>query len=135
MTLMLTPFSESLAERLGAPHPGVSIYWLGQAGFVIATNRRRIVIDPYLSDSLGRKYRGKRFAHERLMPAPIAARDRIGVGDARLVCVDVGEKFSALKNRSINAVPAEAIDAKSGAGDCSTRVHRAKLSVEYRLVN
>jgi L-ascorbate metabolism protein UlaG (beta-lactamase superfamily) len=30
------------------------------------------LIDPYLSDSLAKKYRGKTFAHERMMPVPVA---------------------------------------------------------------
>ncbi|EYD74295.1 hypothetical protein Rumeso_04159 [Rubellimicrobium mesophilum DSM 19309] len=31
-----------------------------------------MVIDPYLSDSLAEKYRGTRFPHRRMMPAPVA---------------------------------------------------------------
>lgn len=54
---------------------GARLYWLGQAGFVIDTPDLRIVIDPYLSDSLATKYRGRAFAHERMMPVPIEAED------------------------------------------------------------
>lgn len=64
--------SETLAARLRtAPHPGTRLFWLGQAGFVIETAGRRLVIDPYLSDSLAEKYRGEPFSHERLMPPPV----------------------------------------------------------------
>ena len=49
------------------------IYWLGQAGFLIDSPGIRLVIDPYLSDSLAEKYRGKRFAHTRMMAPPLAA--------------------------------------------------------------
>ncbi|MFT3847411.1 MAG: MBL fold metallo-hydrolase [Propionivibrio sp.] len=68
-------FSETLGERLAngtRPPPGsVRLYWLGQAGFVIESPARRWLIDPYLSDSLANKYRGARFDHVRMMPAPI----------------------------------------------------------------
>lgn len=49
----------------------VRLYWLGQAGFLIDFFDIRIVIDPYLSNSLNAKYRGTRFPHERMMPAPV----------------------------------------------------------------
>lgn len=48
-------------------------YWLGQAGFVLDTPTARIVIDPYLSDSLAEKYRGKHFPHRRMMAPPVDA--------------------------------------------------------------
>ncbi len=69
--------------KLGAVPPrapnGVALYWLGQAGFVIEGAGLRLLIDPYLSDSLARKYRGTRYAHERMMPPPISpdAFDRV----------------------------------------------------------
>ena len=75
--LQWTPFTGSLAERLAhltaKPAPGeVAIYWLGQAGFVIDFGEYRILIDPYLSDSLAQKYKGTAFGHVRMMAAPIA---------------------------------------------------------------
>ncbi|MEI4472373.1 MBL fold metallo-hydrolase [Frigidibacter sp. MR17.24] len=68
------PRSAPLAELLAAP-PGAAlrIHWLGQAGFVIDGAGRRVVIDPYLSDCLAEKYRGKPFDHQRMMPAPVRA--------------------------------------------------------------
>lgn len=51
--------------------PQVSLAWLGQAGFAIRQGSLRLVIDPYLSDSLGKKYRGSGRPHDRMMPAPI----------------------------------------------------------------
>lgn len=75
MTCVVTPvpFQGPLERQLSAP-PGdpITLYWLGQAGFVIDGAGRRLVIDPYLSDSLAEKYRGKRFSHERMMPPPVA---------------------------------------------------------------
>jgi L-ascorbate metabolism protein UlaG (beta-lactamase superfamily) len=58
----------------------VSLYWLGQAGFVIDAHRRRYVIDPYLSDTLADKYRSTPFSHARMMPAPLSPAE-LGVVD------------------------------------------------------
>lgn len=64
------------ARLLGDPNllaapAGASVWWLGQAGFLVAQGGLRIVIDPYLSDSLAEKYRGKAFPHLRMMPPPV----------------------------------------------------------------
>lgn len=54
------------------PAPGEpGLYWLGQAGFWIETGAHRLLIDPYLSDSLAKKYAGKRHDHKRMMPPPL----------------------------------------------------------------
>ncbi len=45
--------------------------WLGQAGFLIDTPSARLIIDPYLSNSLGVKYTGTRFPHARMIAAPV----------------------------------------------------------------
>lgn len=50
---------------------GAALWWLGQAGFLIAQGGLRIVIDAYLSDSLAVKYAGGRFPHRRMMPTPV----------------------------------------------------------------
>lgn len=56
------------------PHNGLQIFWLGQAGFILRTgDGRTILIDPYLSDSLARKYEGTVFPHTRMMEPPISA--------------------------------------------------------------
>jgi L-ascorbate metabolism protein UlaG (beta-lactamase superfamily) len=62
-----------IERQPGFPAPGrPGLFWLGQAGFWIETGRHRVLIDPYLSDSLARKYAGKPNDHRRLMPPPIA---------------------------------------------------------------
>lgn len=53
--------------------PGIA--WLGQAGFWIQTGTARILIDPYLSDSLARKYAGTPNDHRRMMPPPVLPAD------------------------------------------------------------
>jgi L-ascorbate metabolism protein UlaG (beta-lactamase superfamily) len=147
------PFTGSLAERLAAPPAGGTVLrWLGQAGFVVDAGSWRLVIDPYLSDSLAAKYRGSVTPHERLMPPPVTAgglarvdlvfcthhhtdhmdpatlaplaarhpglrfvvpaasaalaRERIGVGDARLVPLDAGEAVEPLPGVLVRAVRA-----------------------------
>ncbi len=49
---------------------GIVIWWLGQAGFALYSGGIRILIDPYLSDSLAVKYKDKEFKHIRMTPAP-----------------------------------------------------------------
>lgn len=62
-----------IERQPGFPAPGrPGLFWLGQAGFWIETGRHRILIDPYLSDSLAIKYAGKANDHRRMMPPPIA---------------------------------------------------------------
>lgn len=81
-----TILAELLADRLAAcrDHEGVVLHWLGQAGFVLTTGRRRLLIDPYLSDSLAAKYRGTATPHDRLMAAPLRI-EEIGPLDLVLV--------------------------------------------------
>lgn len=74
-------FDGPLTEQLARPcRDGVILYWLGQAGFVIETPHLRIVIDPYLSNSLEAKYRSTPFPHPRLAPPPISP-DQLGEVD------------------------------------------------------
>lgn len=49
----------------------VFIWWLGQAGFALKSSNSLLLIDPYLSDSLAKKYQGHEFPHVRMMPPPI----------------------------------------------------------------
>ena len=70
--LVETPFAETLATRLRlAPTAECRLYWLGQAGFFIEGNGRRIAIDPYLSNTLAAKYAGSAYSHERMTPPPV----------------------------------------------------------------
>lgn len=44
----------------------VHLWWLGQSGFLIQHNARRLLMDPYLSDSLTKKYAGTDKPHVRM---------------------------------------------------------------------
>ncbi len=61
-----------------AARAGLSLHWLGQAGFLLESASLRILIDPYLSDSLAIKYRGAAHPHVRMSPSaadPASLRD------------------------------------------------------------
>lgn len=45
---------------------GFGLWWLGQSGFLVKHNGRCLLLDPYLSDSLTRKYAGTDLPHERM---------------------------------------------------------------------
>jgi L-ascorbate metabolism protein UlaG (beta-lactamase superfamily) len=66
------PAARSGARAAGGAGEGLSLWWLGQAGFLLESPSARILIDPYLSDSLAIKYRGTARPHVRMRPAPIA---------------------------------------------------------------
>ena len=53
----------SLAEQSPL---SLHIWWLGQSGFLVTHNRIRVLFDPYLSDSLTRKYANTDKPHIRL---------------------------------------------------------------------
>ena len=65
-----------LERKPGWPEPErPGLTWLGQAGFWIETGAGSLLIDPYLSDSLARKYAGTKHDHRRMMPPPIRPED------------------------------------------------------------
>jgi len=70
---MITVIDAKIADWQNAPlNSGrTGIWWLGRAGFLLRSGARALVIDPYLSDSLEKKYREKKFKHDRLMPVPV----------------------------------------------------------------
>jgi L-ascorbate metabolism protein UlaG (beta-lactamase superfamily) len=59
---------------------GLSGWWLGQAGFALRHPAGTLLVDPYLSDSLGVKYAGTRFPHTRLHESPVAPANLRGIG-------------------------------------------------------
>lgn len=58
--------------------PAGTVWWLGQAGFLIEWSGR-LVIDPYLSDFLAKKYKGKKFEHNRMMQPPFGPEELRGI--------------------------------------------------------
>ncbi len=82
---MITPIQKDdafLADVAGADDgDGFSLWWLGQSGFLLKHAGRHLLFDPYLSDSLTRKYAGSRTPHERMT--------EILIDPARLDFIDV----------------------------------------------
>jgi L-ascorbate metabolism protein UlaG (beta-lactamase superfamily) len=48
------------------------VWWLGQSGFLLQWQHHHLLIDPYLSDSLTRKYAGTNKPHVRMTERVIA---------------------------------------------------------------
>jgi len=46
--------------------PGFNLWWLGQSGFLLQWNGKRVLIDPYLSESLTKKYLNTDKPHTRI---------------------------------------------------------------------
>jgi len=66
---------DPVLPTLPARAAGDAAYWLGQAGFWLDMGGTRLLIDPYLSNSLAEKYAGTRFPHIRMMAVPVAPQD------------------------------------------------------------
>jgi len=47
------------------------LWWLGQSGFLVQWNGRHLLLDPYLSDSLTKKYAATSIPHVRMTALPI----------------------------------------------------------------
>ncbi len=68
------------ARKNGGPD-AFDIWWLGQSGFLIQWNGICILFDPYLSDSLTRKYASTDKPHTRM--------SELVISPAQLDCVDI----------------------------------------------
>jgi L-ascorbate metabolism protein UlaG (beta-lactamase superfamily) len=60
------------AGREGRACGAFHLWWLGQAGFLVQWNERHLLIDPYLSDSLTKKYAATDKPHIRMTSLIIA---------------------------------------------------------------
>ena len=60
---------------------GVRLWWLGQSGFLVQWNKRHLLFDPYLSDSLTKKYATTDNPHVRMT--------ELAVDPARLDFIDI----------------------------------------------
>src|SRR3954447_9928609 len=57
----------------------LAIWWLGQSGFLTRGRGGTLVVDPYLSEHLTRKYEGTGRPHVRMTRAPIRGGELSGV--------------------------------------------------------
>lgn len=71
-------------EAAGREAPDrLHLWWLGQSGFLVRWGGRHLLLDPYLSDSLTRKYAGTERPHVR-MTRRVIAPERLAFAD--VVC-------------------------------------------------
>ena len=73
--------------RAGGSDEAFRLWWLGQSGFLLQWRGRHALLDPYLSDSLTRKYAGTATPHVRMTARAI--------DPARLDFVDVASASHA----------------------------------------
>jgi len=76
----MTTLTAEALRRHHVPPGSMTIWWLGQAGFLIKSPAGKLIaLDPYLSNSC--KSLGERFGFDmdRLVPPPILPRDLVGI--------------------------------------------------------
>ncbi len=56
----------SLSTGEGEGGRGFALWWLGQSGYLLQWNGKRVLLDPYLSDSLSKKYLTTDKPHTRI---------------------------------------------------------------------
>ncbi len=56
-----------LADVRSAPEDRLNLWWLGQSGILVQWHRQHLLMDPYLSDSLTKKYANTEKPHIRLV--------------------------------------------------------------------
>lgn len=72
-------FLDNIAHLEAAHQDGVIVVWLGQSGYLVCHGGCRFIIDPYLSDSLTRKYAETKKPHERVSRMVIAPERLTGI--------------------------------------------------------
>jgi len=82
---MITPYlkDDDLLNdiRAASDHSSFHLWWLGQSGFLLQWQNQHLLIDPYLSDSLTRKYANTEMPHVRMT--------ELVIDPARLDCIDI----------------------------------------------
>ena len=61
-----------LADVRSAPSDRLNLWWLGQSGYLVQWQGHHLLIDPYLSDSLTKKYANTNKPHVRMTERVIA---------------------------------------------------------------
>ena len=83
-------------------HPGLRLWWLGQSGFLVQFEGHHLLIDPYLSDSLTRKYAETDTPHVR-MTRRVVDPQQLSFVDAVLSTHAHGDHLDAETLRAIGA--------------------------------
>ena len=74
-------FLEDVARTRGDRNEGFRLWWVGQSGFLVQWQGRHLLLDPYLSDSLTKKYAATDKPHVRMTERVVAPK--------RLAFIDV----------------------------------------------
>ena len=61
-----------LADVCSAPSDRLNLWWLGQSGYLVQWQGHHLLIDPYLSDSLTKKYANTNKPHVRMTERVVA---------------------------------------------------------------
>src|SRR5918999_642830 len=85
MSPMIRPLraGEAFLADVRAHASGLGLWWLGQSGFLVAWQGRHLLLDPYLSDSLTRKYADTDKPHKRMTERVV---DPAALGFVDVVC-------------------------------------------------
>ncbi len=67
-------FLQDVAEAADRPEP-FHVWWLGQSGFLVQWKEKHVLFDPYLSDSLTKKYAATDKPHVRMTERVIGAEE------------------------------------------------------------
>jgi L-ascorbate 6-phosphate lactonase len=73
---------QALIEEIRATCPGpgvVAVWWLGQSGFLLKSDTATVLVDPYLSEHLTKKYEGTPRPHVRMTLCPVRGSELSGV--------------------------------------------------------
>jgi L-ascorbate metabolism protein UlaG (beta-lactamase superfamily) len=82
---MIEPFQSDdalladIASAEQAQSEALHLWWLGQSGFLVSHRGVRVLFDPYLSDSLSKKYAGTDKPHTRMTRRVIAPEQLTGL--------------------------------------------------------
>lgn len=68
----MTPISLPISSKTQLPAEGVHFVWLGQFGFLFIIDGLLLFADPYLSNYLEHNHGTLPYAHDRMIPSPIA---------------------------------------------------------------
>src|SRR4051812_38742680 len=66
-------------EATELAHGSLAVWWLGQSGFLIKSGQTSVLIDPYLSEHLTKKYEGTARPHVRMTRAPLRGANLSGI--------------------------------------------------------
>jgi len=75
MTNLIKPVLQEdkfLTDVHSAPEDSLNLWWLGQSGYLVQWQRHHLLVDPYLSDSLTKKYADTDKPHVRMTERVIA---------------------------------------------------------------